>query len=288
MFRRLLGVIMLLIAFGGIALGVFGIRLGHQLVDNIAVNLEQTLTLTSQSLDTVSETLVLAKASITDVNTVMETAETTADNLAQTVNDTRPLLDQISSVTSEQVPDSLETIEEAFPTLEQAAGVIDRTLVTLNSFRIDENILGLDIEYDLGIDYAPEVPFDQSVRELGQGLEGLPESLRTLQIYINVTNSNLQTVSQDIRNLADDLNIVNGRVSDLDPILDNYIALITTTNDNTRQLRTQLNDQIQSIKNGITLVMVWLAITQIAPLYLGWELLTNRRQTAVLQNDASG
>lgn len=281
MFRRFLGLLMLIIAFGGIALAVFGARLGHALVDRVAANFEQTLLLTSQSLDTVSETLVLAKSSIADVNTVMETAETTADDLAQTVSDSRPLLGQISNVTSEQVPDSLETIQAAFPSLEQVAGVIDRTLVTLNNFRIDETILGFNLQYDLGVDYAPEVPFDQSVRELGEGLEGLPESLRTLQIYINVTNDNLLTVSQDIRNLADDLNTVNGRITELEPIIDEYIVLITTTNDTTRQLRAQINDEVQNIKNGITLVMVWLAITQVAPLYLGWELVTGRRETAV-------
>ncbi|VAW31512.1 hypothetical protein MNBD_CHLOROFLEXI01-1387 [hydrothermal vent metagenome] len=281
MFRRFLGLLMLLIALGGIALAVFGVRLGQQMVDNVAANLDQTLLLTSQSLDTVSGTLLLAKSSITDVNSVLETAEIVADDLAQTVNETRPLLSQISTVTSEQVPDSLETIQGAFPSLEQAAGVIDRTLVTLNGFRIDEQILGLDFQYNLGIDYAPEVPFDQSVRELGEGLEGLPESLRSLQIYINVTNGNLQTVSQDIRTLADDLSVVNGRIAELDPILDEYIILITQTNDRTRQMRAQVNGEVESVKNGITLVMVWLAVTQIAPLYLGWELLTNRRQTAV-------
>ena len=282
MFRRFLGMLMLLIAVGGIGLSLFGIRLGHGLIDSIAANFDQTLQLTSQSLDTVSETLLLAKSSIADVNTVMETAETTADDLAQTVNETRPLLTQISAVTSEQVPDSLETIQAAFPSLEQVAGVIDSTLVTLNGFRIDEQILGLNIQYDLGIDYEPEIPFDQSVRELGQGLEGLPESLRALQIYINVTDGNLQTVSQDIRNLADDLNVVNGRINELDPILDEYLVLITDSNDRTRELRGQINDDVQNMKNGVTLVLVWLAISQIAPLYLGWELVTNRREAAVL------
>jgi uncharacterized protein YoxC len=286
MFRRFLGVVMLLIAVGGVGLAFIGVRVGHRLVDNVATNFDQTLQRTSQSLDTVSETLLLAKGSIADVNAVMETAETTADNLAQTVTDTRPLLGQISNVAATQVPDSLETIQNAFPSLEQVAGVIDRTLVTLNRFRIDEQILGLNIQYDLGIDYAPEVPFDQSVRELGEGLEGLPESLRTLQVYINVTNTNLQTVSRDIRTLADDLNTVNGRINELDPILDEYIALVTATNDSTRQLRAQIADEARSIKNGITLALVWLAITQIAPAYLGWELVTGRRETAVLSGDS--
>lgn len=277
MFRRILGLLMLLIGIGGIGIAIVGAQMGHQLVDRVGTNFEQTLTLTSDSLDTVSETLVLAKSSIADINTVVTTTGTTANNLATTVEDTRPLLEQISTVATDQVPDSLETVQDAFPSLEQVAGVIDRTLVTLNSFRIDEEIFGFNIQYDLGIDYEPEIPFDQSVQALGQGLEGIPESLRAMEAYITVTNDNLETVSQDIRTLADDLQTVNGRINEFDPILDEYLVLVTDINDSTRQMRAQIEDESARLKNGITLAMVWLALTQIAPLYLGWELLTGRR-----------
>ena len=277
MFRRILGLLMLLIGIGGIGIAIFGAQMGHQLVDRVGTNFEQTLTLTSDSLDTVSETLVLAKSSIADINTVVTTTGTTANNLATTVEDTRPLLEQISTVATDQVPDSLETVQDAFPSLEQVAGVIDRTMVTLNSFRIDEEIFGFNIQYDLGIDYEPEIPFDQSVQALGQGLEGIPESLRAMEAYITVTNDNLETVSQDIRTLADDLQTVNGRINEFDPILDEYLVLVTDINDSTRQMRAQIEDESARLKNGITLAMVWLALTQIAPLYLGWELLTGRR-----------
>ena len=277
MFRRILGLLMLLIGIGGVGIAIFGAQMGHQLVDRVGTNFEQTLTLTSDSLDTVSETLVLAKSSIADINTVVTTTGTTANNLATTVEDTRPLLEQISTVATDQVPDSLETVQDAFPSLEQVAGVIDRTLVTLNSFRIDEEIFGFNIQYDLGIDYEPEIPFDQSVQALGQGLEGIPESLRAMEAYITVTNDNLETVSQDIRTLADDLQTVNGRINEFDPILDEYLVLVTDINDSTRQMRAQIEDESARLKNGITLAMVWLALTQIAPLYLGWELLNGRR-----------
>lgn len=278
MFRRFLGLLMLLIGLGGIGIAVVGARLGHQLVDRVAINFEETLQRTSDSLDLVSETLALAKSSIADVNAVVDTAGTTADNLATSVADTRPLLGQISVVATDQVPDSLESVQNAFPSLEQVAGVIDRTLVTLNSFRIDETILGLNIQYDLGIDYEPEIPFDQSVRELGEGLEGIPESLRAMEEYITVTSDNLETVSQDIRTLADDLETVNGRINEFDPLLDEYLVMVTNINDNTRQMRAQIEEESANLKQGITLVMVWLALTQVAPLYLGWELIAGRRE----------
>ena len=278
MFRRFLGLLMLLIGLGGIGIAVVGARLGHQLVDRVAMNFEETLQRTSDSLDMVSETQTLANSSIADVNAVVDTAGTTADNLATSVADTRPLLGQISVVATDQVPDSLESVQNAFPSLEQVAGVIDRTLVTLNSFRIDETILGLKIQYDLGIDYEPEIPFDQSVRELGEGLEGIPESLRAMEEYITVTSDNLETVSQDIRTLANDLETVNGRINEFDPLLDEYLVMVTNINDNTRQMRAQIEEESANLKNGITLALVWLALTQVAPLYLGWELITGRRE----------
>mgnify|MGYP001076458827 CR=1 FL=1 len=278
MIRRIIGILLLIIALGGIGISIMGARLGHQLVDRVVTNFNQTLRQTSDSLDLLSETLLLAKNSIADVNDVMITAETTADNLAQSVSDTRPLLNQISTVATEQVPDNLETVQAAFPGLEQVAGVIDRTLVTLNSFRIDEEIFGLDIEYDLGIDYEPEIPFDQSVRNLSEGLEGIPESLRAMDAYITVTSDNLETISQDIETLAGDLETVNGRLTEFDPIMDDYLVMVTDINDSTRQMRAQIQAESDSIKNGITFAMIWLALTQIAPLYLGWELVTGRRE----------
>lgn len=278
MFRRLIGILLLIIALGGVAFSVVGARLGHQLVDRVTANFTQTLLQTTESLEIVSDTLVLAKISIADVNAVVTTAETTAENLADTVSDTRPLLSQIAVVASEQVPNNLETIQEAFPSLEQVAGVIDRTLVTLNSFRIDEEIFGFNIQYDLGIDYEPEIPFDQSVRELSEGLEGIPESLRAMEAYITITSDNLETVSQDIKTLADDLETVNGRLTEFDPILDEYLVLITNINDSSRQMRAQIEEEAVNVKNGITFGMIWLALTQIAPLYLGWELVTGRRE----------
>ncbi|WP_420631832.1 hypothetical protein [Candidatus Leptofilum sp.] len=286
MFQRFIGILLLIIALGGIAFSIIGARMGHQLVDRVAASFAQTLAQTSDSLEIVSETLLLAKSSIEDVNTVVTTAETTADNLAETVSDTRPLLNQIAVVASDQVPNNLETIQEAFPSLEQVAGVIDRTLVTLNSFRIDEEIFGLNIEYDLGIDYEPEIPFDQSVRELSDGLEGIPESLRAMEAYITITSDNLETVSQDIRTLADDLETVNDRLTEFDPILDEYLMLITNINDSTRQMRAQIQEESERVKSGITFAMIWLALTQIAPLYLGWELITGRRGTPAIIAEA--
>lgn len=277
--KRILGLVMVLIGISGLGVSFFGARLGHEVVDSIASNLDSTLLLVTQSMENVSATLILAKSTVGDVNVAMTTVEETTDNLAQTVRLTKPLMEQINTVASEEVPDSLEAIETAFPSLEQVAGVIDSTLAALNAFRIEEDILGFEINYDLGVDYAPEVPFDESVANLAESLDGLPESLRSLKIYLNVTTDNLDTISRDIFTLADDIGTLNERISELDPILDEYLLIISQINDDTRALRSLIRENVSTVKMGITVLSIWFGLTQVAPLYLGIELLSGQRNS---------
>ena len=281
MFRRLLGIFLLAVGVIGIALSVAGIIVGRQLVDAIGAGIQSNLQLTSQSLETVEETLLLAKTTISDVNSGLETVETTTTDLGRTINETRPLIDQVNQVASRDVPNSIEAVQTALPNMVEVAGIIDDTLTTLNNFRIDENILGLPIQYDLGINYNPDVPFDDSVLAMGESLEGLPETLRSLQIYMNVTNNNLQTISLGLNRVARDLNTINGRIAAVDPLLNEYIRIVNETRDNTRLIRAQLDEQLQMARLIVTIVMVWLGLAQVAPLYLGWELLAGRRERLV-------
>ena len=278
MIKRFIGFIIILVGVGGILLAVAGAIYLPQAIDNIATNLDETLLLTSASLDNVGDTLLLAKTTIEDVSTSLDTVEMTLDNLGQTLNNTTPLLDQITAVTSNEVPESIEALQIAIPDMAQVAAIIDDTLSTLNRFRIDESFLGIDINYNLGIDYNPDVPFDETVLSLGEGLEGLPGSLRSLQVYMNVTKSNLEEVSSGLFQIADDLGAVNGRISEIDPLLNEYLRIVTQTNDNTRALRTEIGSQLETISSVAKVVMIWLALSQLAPIYLGWELLAGKRK----------
>jgi hypothetical protein len=42
-------------------------------------------------------------------------------------------------------------------------------------------------------------------------------------------------------------------------------------------MRTNLRQQQEQIQLIVTIAMIWLGLTQLAPLYLGWELITERR-----------
>ncbi len=275
--KRLLGLIILLVGLVGVGISIAGAVVLPDMIDHIHANLETTLLQTSAGLDTVEESLLLAKDLVVEVGTTLTTVETNMTGLGEAVSETRPFLNQVSTVVADQLPESIETLQTAIPDMAQVAGVVDDTLTTLNRFRIDESILGFNINYSLGVDYNPEVPFDVTVLRLGESLEGLPGSLRSLRVYANVTNDNLEEISRGLYQIADDMEGINGRLSGVDPLLNDYLQLITETNDATRQIRAQMSSQLDRVKTVTLFVMIWLAFSQLAPIYLGWELLAGKR-----------
>lgn len=285
MLKRLLGFLILLVGLGGLVLSGGGLVFGRQAIDQVAVNLENSLQTTADSLDTVINSLVLAQTTLTDVGTTLGTASDTTETVATAVQESRPLLTQINTIATDQVPQTLEEVQTAIPNIAQVAGVVDNTLTTLNNFRLDESLtipipfgpeINIPLQFDLGIDYTPTEPFDQTVNELGASLEGLPEQLRGLETYLTVTSSNLQTISQGLHDVADDMEAVNGRISEFAPLLDDYLLLATTTQTKLQNTQQQLNTQLDTLKLVLTVVTVWLALSQLVPLYVGWELVRGK------------
>lgn len=274
MLRKLTGIVLLLVGLGGVALAAFGFTQVDMVVDSVGGGLDGTLGLTADSLGTVEDTLVLAQSTIGDVNAGLVTVEDTAVNLAQTINETKPLLDQVSQIASVDAPDSIESVQEAIPGVAEVAGVIDDTLITLNNFAIDEDILGFKIQYDLGVDYQPEQSFDTTVTELGTSLDGLPEQLRSLEPSLDAASENLTAVSTNILTISGDLGTINERIAEVDPLLGEYIGIVNEIDTTLGDTRTTINAQLETAKLVLKVVMVWLALMQFSLLYLGWDLIT--------------
>lgn len=292
MFRRFLGFLMVLIGLSGVWVGVISGSTARSTVDSIGVSLDTNLDLVSQSLDTIAESLTLAKQTVGDVNDGLVTIEETADDISLALTDTQPLLTEVGGIVSNDIPSSLDAVQASIPNMVEVAGAIDRTLTTLNNFAVDRSIdipnpfssqplYSFDLNFDLGIDYDPNVPFDQTVRDLGTSIEGLPEQLRGLSEHVDRSQENLRNLSVNVQTVGDDLAEVNARIAEIDPLLDDFGRITTELNDQVRLTRAGINAQLEGIKETINIVMIWFILTQIAPLYLGWELVTGRRVSEI-------
>jgi hypothetical protein len=202
--------------------------------------------------------------------------EGTAVNVSGALDSTDPILTEMRLITTEDLPASLEAIEEAVPDAVQAADAIDSTLTILNRFEINTSILGFPIQYDLGINYDPVVPFSVSVEEIGRSLDGMPERLRGLEEAFAETQTNLETISGDMDDLSGDLATINEQIAAFTPLVNDFIRVVTEGSDTLRLTKGQIVNQVAMINTIITFGMAWLVLSQVVPLYLGYELVLGR------------
>lgn len=280
--RRILGFIMLLTGLIILALALAGAYFAGDVLSSLNDGLANSLTLASQSLDSARDTLALARDTLSDVNGGLGTAVTATANAGQTLTDSRPLLDNVAAVTTQEVPEAVEGIQAALPNMIEVASVIDRTLTTLSSVGIDRNIPlpfggSIPLQFDLGIDYNPETSFDDSLRVFEASLTGLPESLRGLEDDLQATNASLATLAADLQATSDNLTIINTRIGEIAPLMDQYTALVDELSRTVTQVEADLGDRLSVLRLGIIGLLIAVGLSQLAPIYLGWELLTGRR-----------
>lgn len=280
--RRILGLIMLLTGSTLLVASLAAAYLAGDFLDGFADSVSRSIEVASSTIDAARDTLELARDSIGDVDGGLATAVDATAGAAITLNDSRPLLDNVANVTTQEVPEAIEGMQTALPNMIEVAGVIDRTLTTLSSVGIDRDIPlpfggSIPLRFDLGIDYNPAIPFDESLRVFESSLVGLPESLRGLEDELAATNSNLASLSADLQATSDNLATINTRIGDLSALFDQYALLIEDVSDLLVQVDAQLGPTLELIRLVAVALLVALGFSQLAPIYLGWELLTGRR-----------
>jgi len=279
--KRVLGIIFILIAIVGVLLSIGGIIISQRAIDGIGVSLDQTLELTADTLDNVQATLLLTKTTVEQVGDSLDTVGQTALNVSTTLSSTQPLLAQVTQVATGDVPDSLDSVQAAIPNVAEAAGAIDDTLRILNSFKVDRKIFGIPINFDLGIDYQPGEPLDETVLVLATSLDGIPDELRSMKSNLEIANENLAVIGQNLEVIAGDMDQINATVAEIDPLLDEYIRLTTETSDLLRLTQSQIDGQLELAQLALMGLFIWLGINQIVPFYLGLTLLKGEAATAM-------
>jgi hypothetical protein len=279
MIRRAIGLVLILIGLAGLVICYLGARAGRDFADSIALSADEVLGRADSSLNTVEESLTQSRQSISAmVDTIATVRETTA-NLASTVDDTQPMLDELALLVGQDIPNTIGHVQDTIPSVAQTAKVVDETLRLLSRLQVEETIplINYDISFGLGVEYDPEIPFDQAVEEVGSDLAPLAETSASLEGELRTTMANMGLLSRDLTQLTVDLGRLNQEVSQFRPLLDEYSTQVSDMQAGIDVGGARLEAQLSVARRAIVLAAVWLGLSQLLPLYLGVELLKGNR-----------
>lgn len=274
MVRRVIGVVLILVGLSGLALCFAGARMGGELVDSLADSLDSALEGAAETLATVEATLEQSRQTVASVGATVEQVQTTTENLSATVDDSGPMLDELALLVGESIPDTVTDLQNTIPNIAQTAKVVDDTLRFLSKLKIEERvpIINYEISIGLGVDYDPEIPFDQAVEEVGRGLTPIAQASRNLDDELILAGANMEVLSQDLGELAQSLEEMNADLASFRPLLDEYSTLVSEVQEDITATQANLSGQVEAVKRGILLIALWFSLFQLLPIYFGFEL----------------
>jgi hypothetical protein len=204
----------------------------------------------------------------------VDALSTMLGSVATTVNDTKPVLEQVNSIMGETLPSTLSSATSSLQTAQQAAAVLDSAIQSLDSFRTvlaAAPLVGAFVEQP-SQPYNPEVPLAESLGELAASLEDLPDTFSSMSENLNKADDNLDTIQTSLVTMADNVSRISGSLGE-------YQAMVNQSKssmDNIKAMLTSLQANLNNILNAIALVLslffLWLLAAQVVILSQGWEL----------------
>ena len=275
--RRVLGVLMILTGLVGLAAGIVAsVKLqpgAEKLERDVAAGMDSAL----DAMELISGTLQITVQTVDDTSLVLDSAVVSSEHAAETLANLEPTVNDLNDLISTQLPEDIQTIRDAMPALEQAATAIDSTLRTLAAFQWSATIplINYNLGFGLGIDYDPETPLDQSIVAMDEALGELPEQLTGIQTSLETTGENVSDTAASVGEVAESLNTVSEDLHTVSDSLSDYFDLLDRSTASLQETRHTIRQQIRNTRIVVTILLVWLALSQATPLYLGFTLLLN-------------
>lgn len=277
--RRVLGGFIVLAALIGLAAGLFGaVKLqptARVLEQDIVGGLDHGL----ETFEVVSGTLQVLIKAVDDTAQVVDSAVASSQDTQQTLQSLQPAVLELSDIAGTDLPASVEAIQGAMPALEQAGRTVDRALRTLAAFEWSATIpvVNYRLGLGLGVDYDPDMPLDESIAEVSDGLAELPTQLEGIETGLINTHHNLSETITSIGQVGGNLAAVSQDLAEMSATLHTYSAMTDGATGQLRDMRWNIRDQIARTRLILTAILAWLALSQMAPLYLGCSLLSSGR-----------
>jgi len=235
---------------------------------------------TIENLNIVNLNIDVLKGLLNESIDVIETVDQSISTIEQSsidaglgLVDSRPMISKTSQVVTQDLPIALDEVQTSMPSLMNAAAMIDQTLYLLSRFRFNIPVpFGNDIEVSLGVDYNPEIPLEDAFIQLSGNLEGIPQQMRSLKGDLDIANNNLGVMSENLIDIAYDLDLIREQVADIIPEFQEIIINLETIQSSIEKTIERFPKNIRIARNVLISLIVLMILGQIPSMYIGYLL----------------
>ncbi|MEW5869648.1 MAG: hypothetical protein AB1894_10260 [Chloroflexota bacterium] len=261
---RSLGILLIAAAVGGLAFSLLGLVSIWRSKPALEANLLSGTKLLNDTLQTSIQGLGLIQASLGEVAGGLGILQGALDTTAQTLQSSQPLVDGITGLMATDLPDMIRATQSSLDSAQESALVIDAVLGALSFLP--------------GVDYHPEKPLNEALREVSTSLDDLPQALTDMEGDLKETSRNLEIAQSDLAEISSSVEQINTSLQDFDGVILSYNTSLITVQKQLQALQTRLPQLVNGLAWGLTAFLLWMAVAQLGLFTQGWELMSKRAE----------
>jgi conjugal transfer/entry exclusion protein len=275
-FRRIIGVLLILAAILGLVVSIGAMYLIWNVQANLTTSLQNTIELLGQTLQTTAQGLVVTQGALQNSVDMIGNLQATVETTAEAIGTTDPLLEEISGLLAEKLPNTIRATQTSLETAQQSAAAIDAVLRAMSGIPL----IGPSIGYD------PQVPLSDALGDVAQQLENIPDTFIAMEDKLTTTQSSMQTFQADLTVMADSVGQIQSSVAQYNQVIGGYQASLEQVLAQLDALSGNLPNLVRMASFGLTAFLVWMAIAQLGLFTQGWELLTENKEKEEMETKA--
>ncbi len=264
--RRLFGFLLVITAAAGILVSVFGLIEIWRYQPVVTQTVIDNLSLFDQALTTTHDGLTIVSQVVQTTTDDVASLQTTTQALAQAIHDTGPMFDALTSLTSKDLPASVNATQTSLASAQSSALLIDSALATLTS-----------LPFLQANAYKPDVPLHTALAQVSTSLNSLTPMLATINTSLTDGKANLSIVEDELNKISDTTQAISTNLGNAQTVIDQYKSVTNQLADRVETAQLAAPVWVTTIAWSLTFVIGWLLIAQLSLCSQGLNMLRGRR-----------
>jgi hypothetical protein len=265
--KRLLGLLLVITAAAGFIFSVFGLFEIWSYQPGVTQTVNDTLASVDQALSTTQDGLTVVDQVVQATIVDAASLQTVIQGLAQTIHETNPMLDSLSSLTSKDFPAAIDATQTSLASAQGSALLIDNVLTALTSLPLLPMAA-----------YKPEVPLHTALAQVSTSLNFLKPALTTINSSLISGKTNLSVIEVELAKMAETMKGIGTTLSGAQTVIGQYQTSTTQLKQRVESAQGAASGWITTITWILTFLLAWLLIAQLGLCNQGLELLRGRRE----------
>lgn len=258
---RPMGFFLVTTAILGLVIMAVGIISLWQFEARLKVQLDDTLVVVESTVASMNEGLILADQSLDQTTAIAETLAETLRATGESVENSIPLLESVRQVTTIDLPDTIRSTQAALDAVQASAQVIDTAMGILRAIPF------------LGLGETSEAPLGDTLKDVSTSLDDIPATLLSMDKSLSTSSDDLAEMPDMLTAMAGNVDSIQMNLKDAKAVTDQFLVTMASLEGKVTTAREKTPGTLDRIALMVTLVMLWLAMTQVGLLVQGMAML---------------